>query len=140
MIITINEVLFVLFQMIIGHFLADYGFALTPKMLAAKSKGEPTGPIAQHSLIHGILIFIILIINFPELPLWLILFCSFLEFITHLIIDTLKGLIQNANKKLNDIKNPLYWHLFQIDQFLHVSNKFLIIFLISIYICNYNRI
>lgn len=123
------------YLLIIGHFILDYGYALSSKMIEAKSKGYPIGPIAKHAGLHSLSVYLILCLFFPYLSWKLIFVFCLLEFVTHFNIDTLKGMIQNKYPKLKDSYNPLYWHLFQIDQLLHISIKFLIIYLISIYNC-----
>lgn len=114
----------ILFPLTISHFIFDYGKALTPEMIAAKSKGYPYIPIAKHALLHAIGVFLILI--YYDYPLLKALLLSLFEFTTHFIIDVMKGRIETKYPKLKDEKNPYKWHLFQIDQILHITSKYII--------------
>lgn len=111
------------YQLLISHFLFDYASALTPKMLEAKSKGYPIFPIFQHALLHTLGVLIILLINSTN---WeIILAACFLELVSHTIIDTTKGRIENKYPIFKE-NNRWHWHLFQIDQFLHVTVMYII--------------
>lgn len=111
------------YQLILSHLFFDYGKMVTPSMVIAKSKGEPLG-IAKHALLHTLGVFIILFLN--GVPLLVSILLSLFEFITHLIIDVLKGIIETKYPQLKDPKNPWSWHLFQIDQFLHLTVMYII--------------
>jgi hypothetical protein len=113
-----------LYQLIISHLLFDYGKALTPAMIKDKSIGRPGLPIATHALLHSIGVISILLLNGVDLKFSILLGCF--EFITHFGIDVVKGQIENTFKSLKDQKNPYHWHLFQVDQFLHISVKYII--------------
>lgn len=113
-----------LYQLIISHLIFDYGKALTPKMIAAKSKGYPFIPIIQHASLHALGIFIVLTYNGYNIEKSILL--SLFEFTTHFLIDTVKGRIETKYPSLKDNKNPWHWHLFQIDQFLHITSKYII--------------
>lgn len=113
-----------LYQLILSHLIFDYGKALTPEMIAAKSKGYPYIPIAKHAMLHAIGVFLILIYN--DYPLGKSLLLSLFEFTTHFIIDVTKGRIETKYPSLKDPKNPYHWHLFQLDQALHITSKFII--------------
>lgn len=115
----------ILLQLLISHLIFDYGYALSKKMINAKSIGKPIFPIMIHAFFHSIGVFIVLFINNIDLKLCII--SMIIEFISHTIIDITKGLLQNKYDKLRDNKNPWYWHLFQIDQLLHILTKYIII-------------
>jgi len=110
------------YQLLISHFLFDYGRA--PKMIEAKSKGTPLFPIFQHALLHTIGVFIVLAINGVFFPKILIL--SLFQLLTHFIIDVSKGKLESRYPNLKNSNSPLHWHLFQLDQFLHITVMFII--------------
>lgn len=114
----------ILYQLILSHLLFDYGKALTPEMIKAKSKGYPYIPIAKHAMLHAIGIFIILFLN--NISIEKIILSSSFEFSAHFFIDTMKGKVETKWSNLKDPSNPYHWHLFQIDQFLHITCKYLI--------------
>jgi hypothetical protein len=114
----------ILYQLIISHLIFDYGKALTPEMIKAKSKGYPYIPIVKHALLHTIGIFFVLILN--SVSVEKVILAGLFEFSTHFFIDVMKGRIENKYTKLKDPTNPYHWHLFQFDQFLHISCKYLI--------------
>ena len=112
------------YQLLISHFIFDYGKALTPSMIRDKSIGKPGWPIALHALLHSLGVAIVLLLNLVSLKL--VVSLAFFEFITHFGIDVFKGKIEKAFQSLKDPKNPYHWHLFQIDQFLHLTIKYVI--------------
>lgn len=112
------------YQLLISHFIFDYGKALTPSMIRDKSIGKLGWPIALHALLHAIGVTIVLLVNSVNITLAISL--AFFEFITHLGIDVFKGKIEKAFPNLKNPKNPYHWHLFQLDQFLHLTIKYLI--------------
>lgn len=115
------------YQLIISHLFFDYGKMVTPSMVAAKSTGRKIGPIALHASLHSLGVFAVLICN--GVPFSIALLLSLFEFVTHLAIDILKGRIETKYPKLKDPKNPWTWHLFQADQFLHISVMYIISFI-----------
>mgnify|MGYP003532200144 CR=1 FL=1 len=114
----------ILYQLILSHLVFDYGKALTPEMIKAKSKGYPYFPIAKHAFLHAIGVCIVLLFN--SVSIEKIALASLFEFSAHFFIDVMKGRIETKWSKLKDPTNPYHWHLFQIDQFLHISCKYLI--------------
>ena len=114
----------ILYQLILSHLVFDYGKALTPEMIKAKSKGYPYFPIAKHAFLHAIGVFCILILN--SISVEKAVFTGLFEFSAHFFIDVMKGRIETKWSKLKDPTNLYHWHLFQIDQFLHISCKYLI--------------
>ena len=113
-----------LYQLILSHLTFDYGKALTPNMISAKSKGYPYLPIAQHALLHALGVTLVLFFN--SISVDKILMASSFEFSTHFCIDVAKGRIETKWPKLKDPTNPYHWHLFQIDQALHITSKYII--------------
>jgi hypothetical protein len=107
-----------------SHLLFDYGKALTPEMIAAKAKGYPFLPIAKHAMLHAIGVAIVLACN--SVSIERIILASAFEFTTHFCIDVLKGRVETRWPSLKDQKNPYHWHLFQLDQALHITSKMLI--------------
>ena len=67
-----------------------------------------------------------LILMFNNYDIYRILFLCALQFTSHLLIDVLKGTVETVYPNLKDFTNPWHWHLFQIDQFLHVSVMYVI--------------
>lgn len=114
----------ILYQLILSHLTFDYGKALTPEMIKAKSKGYPYIPIFQHAMLHAIGVFIVLFLNSVSTDK--IVLASSFELCAHFFIDVTKGRIETKWPKLKDPTNPYHWHLFQIDQFLHITCKYLI--------------
>jgi hypothetical protein len=114
----------ILYQLILSHLTFDYGKALTPEMIKAKAKGYPYIPIAKHAMLHAIGVFIILMFN--SISIEKAILASSFEFTTHFCIDVAKGRIETKWPKLKDNTNPYHWHLFQVDQALHITSKFLI--------------
>lgn len=112
------------YQLLISHFIFDYGKALTPAMIRDKSIGKIGWPIILHALLHSIGVASVLLLN--SVSITLVIPLAFFEFITHLGIDVFKGKIEEAFPNLKNPKNPYHWHLFQVDQFLHVTIKYLI--------------
>jgi hypothetical protein len=112
------------YHLLISHLIFDYGKALTPSMIRDKSIGKIGWPIAIHALLHSIGVISILLLNGIDLKLSMTL--GIFEFVTHFTIDILKGKIENTFKNLKNPKNPYHWHLFQIDQFLHITVKYII--------------
>lgn len=121
----------ILYQLIFSHLAFDYGKALTPEMI--KAKGYPYIPIFQHAMLHAIGVFLVLMFNSISVEKAIlassnakIRSASAFEFTTHFCIDVTKGRIETKWPKLKDPTNPYHWHLFQLDQFLHITSKYLI--------------
>lgn len=118
----------ILYQLILSHLAFDYGKALTPEMIIAKSKGYPYLPILKHSSLHALGVFVVLQLNGVDLLKSISL--SLFELVVHFAMDVLKGKIETKYPKLKDNKNPYHWHLFQFDQFIHISTKYIIYLLV----------
>lgn len=114
----------ILYQLILSHLAFDYGKALTPEMIIAKSKGYPYLPILKHAALHALGVFIVLSLN--GIDLYKCVLSSLFELVAHFCMDVLKGRIETKYPNLKDNRNPYHWHLFQFDQFIHISCKYLI--------------
>lgn len=57
------------YQLLISHFIFDYGKALTPSMIRDKSIGKLGWPIALHALLHAIGVTIVLLVNSVNITL-----------------------------------------------------------------------
>lgn len=110
-------IILVLISLIICHYLADFQLT-TPSMIAAKAKGSPVVPIISHAAVHALLIFLCLLIAGATWELSSIL--AGIEFITHFIIDSLKGRLTALYPTLADMQKKPYWQLYGLDQLLHI--------------------
>lgn len=108
--------LVLLAALFLSHYLAD--FCLTTRsMIVAKSDGKTLFPIIFHASIHALLMGICLFIFGTTIQMLLGLFL--LEFISHFIIDTIKGRLTHAYPKLADNHQKPYWIVYGMDQLLH---------------------
>jgi len=114
------------YQLLVSHFTFDYGYALTPSMLRAKSKGWPLYPILLHASLHSIGVLIVLLLNGYTMNDQKCFNLFSFQFISHFLIDWAKGMIETRWSSLKNPSNPWHWHLFQIDQFLHVTVMYVI--------------
>ena len=107
--------------MLIAHFLGDYTHLSTPKMLAAKRFGKPIGPIWDHAVVHGVLMFLAIVpyANSMHLNYHYMVYGVLFETATHLIIDVLKGKCNVWFPEVADPKNKAHWYVFGFDQLLH---------------------
>jgi len=110
-------IILVLISLIICHYLADFQLT-TPSMIAAKTKGAPALPIMSHAAVHALLIFLCLLIAGATWELSSIL--AGIEFITHFIIDSLKGRLTALYPTLADMQKKPYWQLYGLDQLHHI--------------------
>lgn len=101
----------------ICHYLGDYTHLSRPYMLAAKRFGTPLSPIIAHAWVHAGLMAIPLIFITHNIHLTglLVLF----QFVTHFIIDVLKGKFNYWFKAFQNNTAYPHWYLFGFDQFLH---------------------
>jgi len=108
----------ILFFLVICHTLADYTHLSTDWMLSAKKLGKPLAPIFVHASIHAMLMSLVIafIIGFTNTWAYLVLF----EWISHFIIDTLKGRMNGWFPTLKNPANKYHWIIFGIDQMLHL--------------------
>ena len=108
--------------LLLSHYILDYGYSLTPEMIKAKSVGEPYRPIFKHALFHAIGATLAVGIARYEVPDLLFLLAGvFLTMLTsHFLIDVAKGKLTAKYEFFRDHTNPLHWHLFAFDQFLHM--------------------
>ena len=112
------------YQLLCSHMFFDYGWALTPNMIKAKSKGWPLYPILLHAALHATGVLFILLMHGYRDPILFNL--AAFQFISHTFIDYTNGQIETKFPRLKDPTNPWHWHIFQIDQFLHITVMYVI--------------
>jgi ABC-type transport system involved in Fe-S cluster assembly fused permease/ATPase subunit len=114
----------------LSHYIFDYGYSITPKMIKAKSIGSPILPIMKHAGLHtiGISLVITLFTYNSDIYFLNLILGSFAMFCTHTFIDVMKGRIGSKYKRLSNPSDPLHWHFFALDQFLHTLVIILIYF------------
>lgn len=114
------------------HFLADFTWLSTDKMLKAKKHGTPLYPIFVHAYYHMTLtaLFMMVFSWFFKMEGYVFIYSNLFLLITHFIIDVWKGKMNVWFPKLEDPNNKLHWVVFGLDQYLHA----LVIILISYYI------
>jgi hypothetical protein len=117
----------ILILLFICHWLADYTHLSTVRMLNAKRLGKPFGPIAEHALVHSLLMSFVLLPFIGYTPLWscLVIF----QFLTHFSIDVWKGRMNGWFPALQSPANKWHWIIFGFDQLLHA----IVIILMSLY-------
>lgn len=99
------------------HFLADFTPLSTSWMLNAKRLGTPLLPIFAHACVHGILMFIPLIIFLGSC--WGVVLLVWFQILTHFLIDMWKGRMNGWFPVLQSPANKSHWVIFGFDQFLH---------------------
>jgi len=99
------------------HYIADFQLT-TYSMLEAKRHGVPSLPLLAHSAIHGMLVALCVIIAGVSWKMCIGLFL--LEFVSHFLIDTTRGLLVDAIPMFADYKRKGYWQLLGFGQFLHI--------------------
>jgi hypothetical protein len=115
------------------HFLADYTHLSTNWMLKAKRYGEPLHPILAHAAVHGILMFICLLLFGINFKLSLIL--GLIQIWLHFMIDVWKGKMSHHFPTLRSNTNKWHWIIFGFDQYLHS----LVIILMWLYAIGYEK-
>lgn len=106
----------------IAHFLGDFTHLSTKEMLEAKATGWPLTPIAKHALVHACLMMVVLAF-FTDLSFEF----AAMQFISHFVIDTLKGRMNVWFPVVKDPSKKAHWYLFGADQLLH---QIVIIFMV----------
>ena len=129
----VYDMLLLILFLITSHFIFVYGIFVTKKMLQYKS-GDSSKIL--HIFIHGFLhglgaSFCLWLFN---VPVELILIIGVFETLVHSMIDILKKEIECTYEIFKDIKKPYYWHLFQADQYIHITLKLFYIYIIILYI------
>ena len=99
------------------HWLADYTHLSMPHMLAAKRFGKPSFPILQHSFIHALFMFGLLVFFVSDSKTLILL--SFFQFLSHFLIDTWKGRMNVWFSSIQSPANKFHWYVFGFDQYLH---------------------
>lgn len=108
-----------LIALFVCHYLADFTHLSTPTMLAAKRTGTPIGPIAIHASTHATLMGLAMVIMLSVDTLTLLFPLMAFQFITHLIIDVLKGRMNVWVPSVSNPANKSHWYIFGLDQLLH---------------------
>ncbi|MCR4835875.1 MAG: DUF3307 domain-containing protein [Bacteroidaceae bacterium] len=103
--------------LLVCHYLADFCFT-TPAMIKAKADGRNPWPIMLHAGIHAGLVGICLLVWGISWKLLLILIL--IEFVSHFLVDTAKGLLTAHYLILTDMQKKPYWMLYGFDQLLHL--------------------
>lgn len=100
------------------HFIGDY--CLTSKaMLEAKESGKNLGQLALHACINGLMIAVgSYFIGIDHFLLFSVIYWV-VEFVTHFVIDYVKGLVGRIFPVFRDIHKKPYWILHGVDQMLH---------------------
>ena len=109
--------LFLLF--LLCHFIGDFShcsLVMFPSVLKAKGIGKPFLPIALHAGVHGLCVFLAVLLFFGP---WLALLAALLEWFTHTGIDVLKGRLNVWIPSL-DPRNIWHWWAFGLDQMAHM--------------------
>ena len=104
-------------SLLVCHYVADYCLT-THGMIAAKAKGKPWFPIAGHAAIHAILMGAVLLAFGIGWKLCVLL--SFIQWVSHFIIDTTKGMLTARFPLLADNTRKPFWMLYGLDQLLHL--------------------
>lgn len=118
-----NQALILTSLLLFCHYLADYTALSMPEMLAAKRLGKPLNPIADHAYIHTVLMmlvmwFFILCVG-EAYQIRRVMMASGLQFLTHFIIDVLKGRTNVWFPSVTDPTKVKHWVIFGLDQLLH---------------------
>ena len=104
-----------LYLLFLCHFLGDYTHLSTRKMLNAKKLAKPLLPIFYHSVVHGVLILVpLLLFNYNK-----IYYAFIVMVLSHFLIDVSKGLVNRYFEQTRDISKTIFWIVFGLDQFLH---------------------
>ena len=115
-----------LVSLLVCHYLADFCLT-TPAMIRAKADGRDVWSIMLHAGVHALLIGACLLfwgVVWESLLLFMLV-----EFVSHFLIDTIKGRLTARFSALGDQQRKPYWMLFGLDQLLHL--------LIVVWICVY---
>ncbi len=102
----------------VGHFLGDFTPLATARMLEAKTAGTPLAPIAQHALVHSVLVGIAVFLLVRPVPM-LVLAAVAVEFWTHLGLDLFRGRLGARSPVLTDPTQQEFWTLLGMDQLAH---------------------
>jgi hypothetical protein len=113
-----NQAGLLLAFLFVAHFLGDFTPLASARMLDAKAKGTPLGPIALHALIHAVLVGIVVTAIARPAPL-LILGAASIEFWTHLGLDWFKGRLGARNPAFADPVRRPFWTALGVDQLAH---------------------
>lgn len=113
-----TNTLLILIGLNLCHFLGDYTHLSTQEMLKSKRTGKAFPYIIMHGFIHAFLMGLFLIYIIPhKIELWYGLFMF--QFLSHTVIDVLKGKLNVWFPALANPANKYHWYVFGADQFLH---------------------
>ena len=105
-------------SLFVAHFLGDFTPLTTQRMLEAKARGKPVGPIAAHAGVHAVLVgFVVGGMARPGGALLVVAVA--VEFLTHLGIDWAKGRLGAARPAWSDPRSRSFWWIFGVDQLGH---------------------
>lgn len=112
-----------LISLLISHYIGDYTHLSTKEMLDAKRIGRPYKPIADHALVHTVIMCLVCAIFIsktnranPATTLYIV--CA-IEFFSHFFIDVLKGKCNVWFPAVSQPQNKSHWYIFGFDQLLH---------------------
>ena len=113
----------------ICHYLADFTHLSTPYMLRAKRLGSPLFPIFIHACVHGLLMFIALLIllGFNIAICYVII----IQIISHFSVDLLKGKLNARFPSIQNPANTIHWYIFGADQLAHQMIILLMIYILA---------
>jgi hypothetical protein len=100
------------------HYLGDFTPLSTGKMLEAKAAGGPVSLIASHAGVHAILVGLVVAVA-TGLDGRLVAAAVAIEFLTHFIIDTGRGMLGARVVKFRDSTHRAFWTALGADQLLH---------------------
>ena len=115
--------------LLICHYFADF-IMVRPHMLKAKAIGKPIVPIMEHAFDHvscmALFLFFVPVLDNN----WYLKIIAALtvQFITHTIIDVVKGRL-NIFEHIKNPQNKIHWVVFGGDQLLH---QLVILFMVKI--------
>ena len=113
-----NQAAVLLAGFFFAHYLGDFTPLSTPRMLEAKTNGQPMWLIAAHALVHtGLVALVILAVAFPA---WSILaLAAAIEFVTHFDIDAGRAKLGQRLPEMNNPGHNVFWYALGFDQFAH---------------------
>ena len=111
------------------HWACDYTHLSTKEMLEAKAEGYPPYPIMNHAFRHAVGMALVLV---PFVALPLLVKLVIFQFVSHFVVDTLKGRMNVWFPSLQDPSNKFHWYVFGADQFLHQVVMIIMVYIIII--------
>jgi hypothetical protein len=106
--------------LLVAHYAGDFSPLVTARMLDAKRRASPIGPILAHASVHGLLVAgVVALLAQPALPILLVVAGA--EFGTHFAIDMGRGRLMRRFAALRDAGSDAFWRLLGLDQLAHAS-------------------